>query len=351
MFPKKVLVTGANGYIGNAVARAFSRAGWITYGLVRSKAAAKALQLEEIIPVLGQIDDINSHQSILEQLPGTLDTIVSTTENLENYIQHHQNTIHLQRTIALSSKENAKGAQPLVIISSGCKDYGPGPHYAGDKDLSPHTEESPLNPPALLANRTKLSLEALKSNDDAFAAVVVRPTNVYGRSASYYGGFFNVASRAAQLKQPLYIPVPAASICHALHVDDCGDAYVALASHYGKRPEEIQGEVFNISARAYETVDEISKALVNEYSLPGVEYIEPGTEGQYTENTWPPVLIDFPQWTGSDKIRRVTGWEDVRPLFTESLHLYRLSYEAAVEEKHENVGKIKEREEAFRKGI
>lgn len=37
--PKTVLITGANGYIGNAVARAFVRAAggdWLVYGLIRS---------------------------------------------------------------------------------------------------------------------------------------------------------------------------------------------------------------------------------------------------------------------------------------------------------------------------
>lgn len=40
---RAVLVTGANGYIGNAVAKAFARAGWRTYGLVRRKEVSTAL--------------------------------------------------------------------------------------------------------------------------------------------------------------------------------------------------------------------------------------------------------------------------------------------------------------------
>lgn len=335
-----VLVTGANGYIGNAVARAFSRAGWLTYGLVRSETAARSLQAEEIIPVIGQIDDIESHQSILNQLPPTLNAIVSTTENLENYIAHNRNTIQLLRTLSLSSNEN--GTRPLVIFSSGCKDYGVGPHYHGQDDLHPHTEETPLKPPAILSNRANLSLDIF-NHTDAFAPVLVRPTNVFGRSASYYRGFFEVAARAAKLRTPLRIPVPPNSICHALHVDDCGDAYVAIASHL--RSDEVEGEIFNISARRYETVDEIARELISEYGiLGGVEYVDSLPDG---ENLWPPTLIDFPQWTGSDKLRKVTGWTEVRPLFSEALHLYRLSYEAAVESGHENISKIADRVRAF----
>ncbi|KAL4860737.1 hypothetical protein BDV12DRAFT_181163 [Aspergillus spectabilis] len=346
MPPKTVLVTGANGYIGNAVARAFSRSGWLTYGLVRSQSSAEFLQAEEIVPVLGPIDDVGSHEVILSQLPPALDAIVSTTENIEDYIMHYNNTIQLLRTLSVSSTEN--GIRPLVIFSSGCKDYGIGPHFDGAEDLRPHTEESPLDPPEILRNRTNLSLEIFK-HSGAFAPVLVRPTNVFGRSASYYRGFFEAAARASKGNEQLLLPVPGNSICHALHVDDCADAYVAIASH--PRRKEVEGEIFNISAREYETVDRIGRALVAEYEITnGLKYVEAGSLSA-EENPWSAALIDFPQWTGSEKLRRVTGWRDVRPLFSEALHLYRLSYEAAVGAGHENVAKIVEREKLFRERI
>ncbi|KAL3481682.1 hypothetical protein BJX99DRAFT_218126 [Aspergillus californicus] len=338
-----VLVTGANGYIGNAVARAFSRAGWITYGLVRSKTAANSLEREEVIPIIGQIDDIDSHQSILSALPSTLTAIVSTTENLDDYVAHHQNTIKLLRTLSTASTQN--GIRPLVILSSGCKDYGIGPHYHGQPGLEPHTETSPLNPPDILAARTDHSLKIFE-HSDVFAPVLVRPTNVYGRSASYYRGFFEVAALCSQKKQALVIPVPENSICHSLHVDDCGDAYVAIAN---ASRDMVEGEVFNISGRQYETVDSIAKALVAEYDISqGIKYVD-AVSLPAGENPWPPALLDFPQWTSSDKLRRVTGWTDVRPLFADAVHLYRLSYEAAVKEGHENIEKMVEREKYFKK--
>ncbi|KAK6838550.1 WcaG [Aspergillus parasiticus SU-1] len=338
-----VLVTGANGYIGNAVARAFVRAGWITYGLIRSKTTATSLAAEEIIPIIGSIDDIPSHETIRNALPPTLDAIISTTENINDYIPHYNNTVHLLRTLATASTAN--GVRPIVIFSSGCKDYGIGPHYDGDAALAPHTEESPLNPPDILADRTYHSLKFLEHRD-VFSPVVVRPTNVYGRSASYYRGFFEAAAQSVDTKQPLLIPVPPNSICHALHVDDCGDAYVAIAGH--PRREEIEGEIFNISSRRYETIDEIAKSLVTEYGITaGVKYVEPESLAP-AENPWPPALIDFPQWTGSAKVRAVTGWCDVRPLFTEAIHTYRLAYEAAVVAGHENIEKMKERVELFK---
>ena len=56
---RKVLVTGANGYIGNAVARAFCAAGWKTFGLIRKREGAADLARHEIHPVVGSPTDLS----------------------------------------------------------------------------------------------------------------------------------------------------------------------------------------------------------------------------------------------------------------------------------------------------
>jgi NAD(P)-dependent dehydrogenase (short-subunit alcohol dehydrogenase family) len=53
MARRRVLVTGANGYIGNAAAKAFSGAGWKTYGLMRRMEDALNLTRNEIHPFIG----------------------------------------------------------------------------------------------------------------------------------------------------------------------------------------------------------------------------------------------------------------------------------------------------------
>lgn len=332
---RTVLVTGANGYIGNAVAKAFVRAGWITYGLVRSPSAAHSLATEEILPAVGSIGDVGKHDEIKSQLPPALDAIISTTEDHSDYVQHYNAVISLLRTLGSRSVEN--GVKPLVVFTSGCKDYGLGPHFANDPALSPHTEESPINPPAFLKLRAEYS-QKIFEHDDLFSPVLVRPTNVHGRSSSFYGIFLSVGSQATADDKPLVMPVPPDSIVHSMHVGDCGDAYVAIAAH--PRVEEVSGQAFNISARRYETVDEVGRALAVEYGISkGLKYVDkkdllPG------ESPWPPGLVDFPQWTGSEKLRSVTGWRDHRPLFSEAIHVYRVAYEAAKSVGHENIQKV-----------
>ncbi|KAK1963426.1 NAD dependent epimerase/dehydratase [Colletotrichum sublineola] len=335
MAPKTVFVTGANGYIGNAVARAFVAAGWTTYGLVRSPAAATALAQEEVVPVIGAIDDRDAHANIRKHLPPTLDAIISVTENVLDYIPHYQNSVQLLRTLGEAS--SAAGLRPLVIFTSGCKDYGIGPHYHEAPGLAPHTEESPINTIPLLANRAMYS-RRIFDHSGVFAPVLVRPTNVYGRSSSFYKAFFDVATKTAAEGKLLLLPTSPDTIVHALHVDDCAEAYVAIAAHPDRF--EVEGQVFNISAQRYETVDEVARALAVEYGIKdGLHYVEPSSlkEG---EDPWPPGIINFPQWTDSTKLTRLTGWKHHRPLFSESIHVYRLAYEASKAAGHDNIRRI-----------
>ncbi|WYZ38302.1 hypothetical protein EsH8_III_000216 [Colletotrichum jinshuiense] len=335
MAPKAVFVTGANGYIGNAVARAFVAAGWTTYGLVRSPSAATALAQEEIIPVVGSIDDRTAHANIQNALPATLDAIISVTENILDYIPHYQNTIQLLR--ALGAASSGAGTKPILIFTSGCKDYGIGPHYHGAPDLTPHTEESPINTIPLLANRATYARQIF-DHSDVFAPVLVRPTNVYGRSSSFYKAFFDVAAKAAAEGKPLLLPTPPNTIAHALHVDDCAEAYVAIAAHPNRA--EVANQVFNISAQRYETVDEIAHALASEYGIKGgLKYVDP-SDLKEGEDPWPPGIINFPQWTDSTKLTNLTGWKHRRPLFSESINVYRLACDAAKAAGHENIRKI-----------
>lgn len=330
---KVAFVTGANGYIGNAVARAFVRAGWVTYGLVKSPLSMQMLAAEEIIPVVGMIDSIEAHEDIRQGLPARLDAIVSTTEMLKDYETHFGNIVHLLRLLGASS--TAAGRQPIVIFTSGCKDYGIGPHLHGKPSPPPHTEETPLRPPPVVAARTKLSTKIF-DHTDVFRPVLVRPTNVFGRGSTYYQNFFAVAEQAVHQGARLIIEAPPNHILHALHVDDCADAYVAIASH--PQVDEVRGRIFNISAHRYETVGEIAKALITEYKIQGdPEYVD-AAEREVV--LWMPMLINFPQWVDSTKLRTVTGWKDRRPLFSEALHVYRMAYEAARETGDEGVLRV-----------
>jgi nucleoside-diphosphate-sugar epimerase len=313
---KTVLVTGANGYIGNAVANAFSRAGWRTYGLIRKCGDASALAENEIHPVIGSPDDL----SFLEQTAdGVFDVIVSNTEDRNNPAPHFEKVRAMMDEVAQRSQR--AGVRPLVMFTSGCKDYGKMNLQHGDPGLKPHTEDSPLNAPTALVPRMNFGLSLLEDSPPDFDATVLRPTIVYGHTSSHCGALFDLAARSSGVLKLIAEP---GAIMHSLHVDDCADAYVALAEH-PERPAVAQ-QAFNLSNAGYETAQEIGDALAKSYGLT-LEFI-PASEDVPMQSAHG--LANFWQWVGSDKLRALTGWSERRSTFVDGIEEYRLAYEATV---------------------
>jgi nucleoside-diphosphate-sugar epimerase len=315
MTKKTVLVTGANGYIGNAVAKAFCRAGWTTYGAIRRSKDVSDLASHEIHPIIGSPDDI----SFVEQLGNvSFDVIVSNTEDTSDAVNHF-NKVRVMLDAIIGRKQQA-GTRPLVMFTSGCKDYGRMALKHGDAGLAPHTESSPMNPPAPLMPRCNFGLFLLEGDHASYDATVLRPTIVYGNSSSHYGSLFDLA---AQSKSDLVIKAEPDAIMHSLHVDDCGDAYVALAEHPNRA--EVGQKAFNISNEVYETAQAVGDALARSYGLT-LKFDVPAEQAPMGGNVHS--LANFWQWVGSAKIRAITGWREKRQTFVEGIDEYRLAYEA-----------------------
>jgi nucleoside-diphosphate-sugar epimerase len=225
--------------------------------------------------------------------------LVSTTEVPSDYIPHNNAIISLFRTLASSS--NASGIRPLVLFTSGCQDYGT-TALANDPSLTPHTELSPLNPPPMLANRANYAIKTFE-HSDLFDAVVLRPTNVFGYTSSYYSFFFQFAEEARR-RGVWEVDEDEMTVLHAMHVDDCAEAYVKLVECEG---EVVRGQCYNISASRYETLGDILRALVKEYGIEGGVKFLKREEGELGPVVGKRVLMGFSQWVGSEKLRRDTG--------------------------------------------
>lgn len=130
------------------------------------------------------------------------------------------------------------------------------------------------------------------------------------------------------------------NIYHGCHIDDCGDAYVALATHPVR--ERVRGECFNVSAYRYETVGDILAALGTEYGFEGGIVATPLAEARPELRKLESVL-GYTQWVDSGKIRKLTGWTDRRELFSENMHVSRLAFEAAAQAGDSGVARIRDR--------
>ncbi|KAH7374705.1 hypothetical protein B0T11DRAFT_322822 [Plectosphaerella cucumerina] len=320
MARQNVLVTGSNGYIGAAVCRAFNRAGWRVFGLVRRPEAAIEVSAVEVTPILGDLDlDV---VSTFGKYTDTVDVIVSATEVLPGYAEHYEKAMTLIR--ALTKKSNDNGVRPLVLWTSGCKDYGI-TDVDGAQGLAPHTEDSPVAPWLDFLVPRATSCMRVFDNTDTFDAALLRPTNVYGLGSSHYARWFETAAEVKKTGQKLALTVDSKTIVHGMHVDDCGEAYVALAEHPDRG--KVGGQAFNISAHSFETTGQVWAALQHVYGIDGqVEFVQPEDAKEQTPQTlaW---IFGYSQWVSSEKIRDLTGWSDKRMLFGEGISVYRRAYE------------------------
>lgn len=327
MARRTVLVTAATGFIGNAVARAFVRAGWETYGLIRNKRDKHALRRDEIIPIVGTWDGSVRFKIAATPRHGVFDVLVCVTDSLVDRL-HYERLIELMEDVTIRSRR--ENVQTLTLFTSCAKDYGE-TYMHGDSSLTPLTEESLIDPRSGSVLRAYYVERLLTINRLAYRNVtVVRPVNVYGYGASHYGELFAKASQSTTTFEiPLYVDPN--SILHGIHVDDCAEAYVALAEHPNR--QEVVKQAFNVSGREYETVNQVCKAIAESYNLT----LRYGTDGGQLQ------FLNYSQWVSSEKLRSLTGWHDKRPIFSENINLYRQSYEAAVKEKDPNVTKIRDR--------
>ncbi|KAK0641041.1 hypothetical protein B0T16DRAFT_461152 [Cercophora newfieldiana] len=366
-----VLVIGASGYLGAGVCNAFLRGTgsppgsrqFRVYGLVRRESAAQALAAAEVIPIIGSLSDRDALRDNLLSHSPIWDVIVTCTEpsraDPDAEDRHWEDILTLVQGLAASSV--ARGSRTLVLWSSGCKDYGATALH-GASDLAPHTEDSPLQMHPIIRGRTEWAVRATEASTAdngaaGFDVAIIRATPMCGYSASYYGGLFDYAAASAaavsSTKEPkvLKFSTDPNTIMHDLHLDDSADGYLALANAAlfgGDDPEHgrpaVAGQAFNISGRRYQTLREVGTALAKEYGFDGgAQFGVPVEELPVKPGPTFSLVVGWSQWVGSEKIRKVTGWTDRRPLLAENLHVYRLAYEAAVGAGHSNVDAVKKR--------
>ncbi|KAK3175835.1 hypothetical protein K4F52_009942 [Lecanicillium sp. MT-2017a] len=378
--PVNVLVIGANGYLGSAVCRAFLRAAppqpccfFRVYGLVRRQSTAPPLGAEEVIPIVGSVSETETLTQAILSHSVTWDVIVICTEpsktDSASEEQHWNDLLTLVQRLSQSSAKTSQSpvVRPMVLWSSGCKDYGTTKLH-GDEHLTPHTETSALVPHALVRGRMMGALHALETcqagNGEAeFDVAIIRATPLYGYSSSYYSAAFDymeayAAAVSGKQDNILKLPQNPGTIMHGIHVDDCGDAYVALAkTAIGGAPssaapgrstsgrKSIAGEAFNISSGQYETLGQVGAALAAEYGFTrGVQFNVKSDElpaelrGQETS-----LVFGYSQWVSSEKIRAVTGWNDMRPLFHQNIKVFRNAYHATLELGSDNIRKTRQR--------
>jgi nucleoside-diphosphate-sugar epimerase len=159
----RILVTGATGLIGGAIARRLSTEGHEVVALARSEASAAKLAAQGYSAVLGDLADATS----IADAARHADAVVHAASPGD------QNTASHDEAATRAIIGALRGTSKRFLYTSGCLLYG----STGD---TPATEDSPLHPVELVRFRQPLEAEILDASPHGIHSVVIRPAWVYG---------------------------------------------------------------------------------------------------------------------------------------------------------------------------
>jgi nucleoside-diphosphate-sugar epimerase len=204
----RVLVTGATGLIGGAVARRLAAAGHSVVALARSDAsAAKLAELAELgfEPLHGDLADTASVAFAARDVDAVVHAASPNDQNAAAY------DVAATRAII----EALRGTSKRFIYTSGCLVYG----VTGD---TPATEDGPLDPVELVRFRQALEAEILGSFADCVHPIVIRPAWVYGN----HGGTAMMMYSAAKEHGASHYVGDGQNRWTTVHADDLADLYL-----------------------------------------------------------------------------------------------------------------------------
>src|SRR4051794_19952291 len=159
-----VLLIGATGYIGSAVAGALQAVGHRIHGLARSDQAARTLQARGITPVPGDLQE----PARLEVVAHAADAVIYA-----GFIQHNA-VAHVERAaIEAIIRGLQETGRPFIYTSA--------VWVLGHGDTSMMNPPIPRDTPASPVWRLLVEIEVLDANARGAEGMVIRPAVVYGR--------------------------------------------------------------------------------------------------------------------------------------------------------------------------
>ena len=243
----RVLVTGANGYIGRAVVSALSAAGHEPVAMVRV-AGTEIAGAIEVRP--GDLLDIDSLRRAVQGADAVchLAGLTRARDSFADALQYVR--VNVGGTVALLDAMDTAGVSRIVLASTGS--------IYGAPERQPMNEELPDAPPHPYAH-SKLAAELVieaQAEGGALAAVVARVSNVAGGIDPDPTRLVPRALTAAREHSVLAINGDGSAVRDYLHLRDAADAFVACVEHL---PENGQAVRYNIgSGRGTSVMDVVT---------------------------------------------------------------------------------------------
>lgn len=290
----RVLVTGATGLIGGAVARRLKAGGHEVVGLARSKASASKLAEEGYMAVQGDLADAAS----VAEAARAVDVVVHAAS------PHDQNAAAQDKATTLAIIDALRGTSKRFVYTSGCLIYGP----TGD---TPATEDSPLNPVDLVSWRRELEPEILRSSAAGVHPIIIRPSWVYGNR----GGFAMMMVGAAKEHGTTRYVSDGHNRWTTVHADDLADLYVLALEGAPAR------SIFNGAHGAPIPLIEIARAASEAAGAEGRVESWPLDNASQLLGAFADALA-CDQVVSGEKAKRELGWRPSRRSIIDELRSY-----------------------------
>jgi nucleoside-diphosphate-sugar epimerase len=302
----RVFVTGASGYVGHSVARAFRSRGHVVYGLVRSDDDAQLLSLHEIWPVMGDLNNPESYGKILAEVEVVVHCAMDASEKREELDA---------KTIEAVLGAFASSSLPKAFI------YTSGVWVYGSTGLQIVDEASQLNPIDLVKWRPAHEEKVLKGSSASLRTVVLRPGCVYGGVGGLTNLFFTSVHDGS-----VSIIGEGSNRLAMIHVEDLAHAYVGAAE------KELSQVVLNVVDDSGFTLREMAEAIAHSAGIPGKVT---SFSAEEADKHFGPVAqgLSIDQAVSNSRIKRLLGWQIHHLPFIHEMDLYYNAWEAAQEVK------------------
>ncbi len=191
----KLLLTGANGFIGRALCARLIAEGWRVIAALRSGLGVHDLP-DRVEPlVIGALDRHTCWRQALEGVDTLIHLAAQTTARSDADLRA-MSEVNVAATEQLARQAVAAGVRRMIFLSS-AKVYGESSPLG--QPFTPADEPRPETPYARSKWQAEQSLRQI-ARDTALELVIVRPPLVYGPAA---GGNFDRLLRALRLGVPL----------------------------------------------------------------------------------------------------------------------------------------------------
>ena len=243
--PKRVLVTGATGFTGGALAKKLIERGDQVVALVRKSANTKPLEALGVELVYGDITDADAVQRAAEatQIIYHIAAVYRTAGHPDSYYEA-VNVQGVQHVIDAARKHN-------VGRTVHCSTIG----VHGDIEEIPSNETSPFNPGDIY-QRTKLAGEQL------FAEAMANglPGSIFRPGAIYGPGDLRLLKMFKQVKRGFF-PLfgGGKNLYHLSYIDDLTDGIILCGEH----PNAL-GERFILCSNEYDTLKALTATIARQ---------------------------------------------------------------------------------------